>query len=185
MTQFPRDRFDDLPRVARVGAHRAQPRRGRGWVTFAWWVLAVIALTLAGLFALSRLSDQVSFEFPVIGQTQAPAEPTPTEPEVQPVTDPSTLGPDVSITVLNGTGTTGLAGAVGDRLTAEGWPIGSRTNAAQTDVETTTVYYGTPADEALARGLVLALGFGDVAQSDAFPGATVTIVLGADSVPDA
>jgi hypothetical protein len=48
------------------------------------------------------------------------------------------------------------------------------------DVELTIVYYSNPADEDIARGLVLALGIGEIRESTAFFGAPVTIVLGTD-----
>ena len=54
-TARPRDRFDDVPAdLARVGAHRAPARRGRGFVTFAWAALATGALVGAGVLGLSR-----------------------------------------------------------------------------------------------------------------------------------
>jgi hypothetical protein len=45
------------------------------------------------------------------------------------------------------------------------------------------VYYSNPADEDVARGLVIALGTGEIKESLAYPGASVTIVLGSDYLP--
>ena len=35
-TSFPRDRFVDVPETVRVGAHRAENPRIRGWVVLLW-----------------------------------------------------------------------------------------------------------------------------------------------------
>jgi len=66
-------------------------------------------------------------------------------------------------------------------LTAAGWPVGAVTNAAADDIETTTVYYSNPADEGIALGMVELLGLGAIELSDAFPGAPITVVVGADA----
>ena len=53
MSQFDRDRFDDVPRdQSRVGSHRAAPRPGRRWVPVAWAALAtgvLLALVARGV----------------------------------------------------------------------------------------------------------------------------------------
>jgi hypothetical protein len=182
MATFQTDQFDQQPDdLLRVGAHRGPRRKGRGWVTFAWAALATVVLVIGGLYGLSRVTDGITFEFPLFaGETPTPT-PTPT-PTAPPITDPATLDPArlISITVLNGTPTAGLETTVGDLLAAAGWPVGARTQASENTVETTYVYYGDAANEDVARGLVLALGVGDIRLSDAFPGAPVTVVLGAD-----
>jgi hypothetical protein len=188
MPTFPKDQFDDLPDdLYRVGAHRAARGKGRAWITVAWAALAVVVLTGLGLFGLSRISDSLRIELPGLpGEAQPPAATEPeTPPAAEPVTDPSTVDSSISITVLNGTTTTGLANTVGDTLEEDGWPIGSRTNTADPDVETTTIYYSAPENEGIARGIALALGVEEVVLSDAFPGAAVTVVLGTDYEPAA
>ena len=99
------------------------------------------------------------------------------------MTDPTTvqLPEGFTITVLNGAGVAGLGQQSADVLTAAGWPVGAVTNAAADDVEVTTVYYSNPADEGIALGMVELLGVGEIQLSDAFPGAPVTIVVGADA----
>jgi hypothetical protein len=98
------------------------------------------------------------------------------------ITDPTIIDKTraITITVLNGTPLAGLQNTVFTELKALKWPVGSRAPASTTDVETTIVYYSNPADEDIARGLVLALGIGEIRESTAFFGAPVTIVLGAD-----
>ena len=185
MAKFPEDPFDDFPEdLARVGAHRA-PKKRRGWVGFAWAALATGVLVIGGLYGVSLINDEVSFDIP--GLTEDPVEaiatPTPTStPTAQPITDPTLIDSarNISITVLNGTPLVGLQTSVMSALTSAGWPVVSAAKASTTDIEETLVYYSNPADEDVARGLVLALGIGDVRESTAFLGAPVTIVLGAD-----
>lgn len=141
------------------------------------WVLAAAVLTVAGVFGLSRFGN-VGIDLSGLGGSSQ----TPETAAADPVTDPALVPAGVTIAVLNGTTAQGLANDVADSLGEAGWPIDSRGNTANPDVETTSVYYADPAHEGLARGLLLAIGdVGQVVQSDAFPSA-LTIVLGADAV---
>lgn len=184
MERFPRDRFDELPRgIERVGAHRAPGRRGAGWIAFGWALVAVVVLTAGGLFGLSFLNPDLSI-FPAATQTETP-EPEP-EPEVtaEPVTDPSTVEPELlqqlAIAVLNGTGTQGIGAIAADQIAAAGWPRPA-TAAAESEAEVeTVVYYADPADEGYARGIAQLIGAVDVQLSDAFVISDITVVLGSD-----
>jgi hypothetical protein len=187
MPKFDRDRFDDVPAdLDRVGAHRAEKRPGSGWIGFAWAALAVGVLVGAGVVYLGVANDSFQFVNPSSSSTagaEAPeadtATPTAT-PSVTPLTDPSQVDPSVTtVTVLNGTATAGLAGSATERLETAGWVVGTQGNASER-VATSTVYYSSADDEAVALGLAQQLGITDVEASDAFPGAAVTIVLGAD-----
>ena len=177
-TQDRFDRITDVP--GRVGAHRGPKRRGRGWITFAWALLATGALVFGGLVVLSRWLD-VDFGLSVFSQPTAT--PTPVETTAEPIiTDPTTIDPARAITVivLNGTPVAGLQTTVGDALLAAGWPITSRANSSDRAIEETVVYYSNPANADIARGLVAALGVGEIREVDPeqFPGAAITIVLG-------
>lgn len=186
MAEYTPDRFDDIPEsLGRVGAHRAPAARGRGWIAFAWAALASGVLVVGGLYGLSLISDRVTFEIPGLGTAEP--EPTPTEtatapPSVEPITDPALveLPAGFTITVLNGTEVAGLGSTARDLIVAPGWPVGTVTSAAQTDLTETVVYYGDPALEGVAAGMAALLGVGAIELSDAFPGAPVTIVLGSD-----
>lgn len=187
MASFPRDKFDDLPRdVSRVGAHRAPGRRGGGWVAFGWSIVAIAVLTTAGLFGLSALNPQIEL-FP-----QATETPTPT-PDVietmEPVLDPTTVAPEalatLTISVLNGTPTEGLAARAAEQIATAGWPAPAAAAAGSRDEAETIVYFSNPADEGVARGLMQLVGAADVRLTDAFPQVAITIVLGADYVPPA
>ncbi len=185
MAETPHDRFDDVPRgVLRVGAHRAPRKKGRGWLGLGWAVLATVILTTAGLIGLAAINNNINFDLPFFPGEQGPETPTPTQ---TPTAEP-TLAPDVPLTILNGTPTAGLANQVGDALVAQGWGgaavgVGSRANAATRDIEETIVYYADPTYEGAARGLVLALGVGDIRLSTDYPGSPITVVIGADYRP--
>lgn len=189
MASLPRDRFDDIPsHVDRVGAHRAPRPAGRGWIAFSAAVVATAALIVAGLFGVSLLNP--AFEVPFVPRETETPTPTPTVIETaDPITDPTTVDPErlqgLTIAVLNGTPTTGLANVAADQIAAAGWPDPSRAAASERDEELSVVYYANPADEGIARGLMALLGASDVQQSDVFPAAQITIVLGADYAPPA
>lgn len=179
-----RDRFDEVPDdLLRVGAHRAPRQRGRGWIGFAWAALATVVLIAGGLFALSLLNPDLEIRVPGTGTaapTEGPAAPPAGEEGADPVLDP-----EVAITVLNGTGTPGLATVVGDALVAQGWNgaaqgVGSRANATADDVTTTQVFYSDPVHEGAARMLIEHLGVGELHLSNDYPASPVTVLIGAD-----
>jgi hypothetical protein len=178
--RYPTDRFDDIPVGGRIGAHRAPPRRGGGWVRFAWAALATGILVAAGVIGLSLLGPSGDVGLPFVPASASPSE------SVAPSVAPS-LDAAVPITVLNGTTTTGLAGAVGDLLVDRGWGgaaigIGTRAGADESDIRSTVVYYGDASHEAAAKALVEDLGVGVARQSDRYPESPVTVVLGYDYV---
>ena len=182
MANFPKDRFDDPPTdVQRVGAHRGPKRKGRGWIGFAWAVVATVILTAGGLFGLAAINNNINFNF---FPNTAPSAETPTQ---TPTAEP-TLDPKIPLTILNGTPTVGLSNQVGDALVKKGWEgakvgVGSRANASSNSIDATVVYYADPSLEGAARGLVLALGVGDIRLSTDFPGSQITIVIGSDYKP--
>lgn len=186
MAAYPKDQFDKLPDdLQRVGAHRAPKRAGRGWIGFAWAVLATGVLVFAGLFGLSEFLG-VNIALPFLSSATPTPTPTPT-PTAQPITDPKTIDPAraITVTVLNGTPTAGLETTVATSLTDAGWPIKSSALASEKDIEKTFVYYSDPVNEDVARGLAIALGVGKIRliSADTFPATPITIVLGADYVP--
>jgi hypothetical protein len=196
MAKHPRDRFDEVPDdLQRVGAHRAEARRGRGWIVFAWAALATGVLVGAGVVYLGVANDSFQFvaptsdetsqagsEAPGDGETDGSAAPTTPAETVAPA-DPASVDPDVTtITVLNGTDTSGLAGQASLALAETGWTVAGQGNAEGTGAAT-VVYYADAADEAVARGVARDLGTTTVELSDAFPDSSVTAVLGDDYTP--
>lgn len=179
MAKYPKDQFDDLPAdLARVGAHRAPAKSGRGWITFAWAALFTGIFVGIGVLGLNLLNG-AGF----LGEGEETALPS-ASPSLtaEPLTDPATIAPErgISITVLNATPTVDLETTVGTTLRTAGWPVGAFALASERDIEKTIVYYSNPADEDIARGLIATLGTGDVLESTAFLGAPITIVLGTD-----
>jgi hypothetical protein len=170
--KFPRDRFDSIPHgMDRVGAHRAPARRGRRWATLAWAALATAVLAGVGIAAVAAYNQRLDFDdvVPVPSVTAGPtAEPT--------------LAPDVSVAVLNGTSTAGLAARAGESLGAAGVPVGITTNADTSDIEQTVVYYASADLEGAARGVAQQLPEAEVRLSEEFgeEGMQLVVVLGAD-----
>lgn len=181
MPAFPSDRFDIHPASAgRVGAHRRAQPKNRGFVTFAWAALATGILVGLGVVWILVINDRVSFDNP-FGGSGTSGESSIVDQAVEPTIDPS-----ASIIILNGTETDGLAGQVGNTLSAAGWTVGSTGTNATPDVTTTTIYYDNPAQEGAARGLSEALGGVPIELSQAFyvEGLNrIGILIGADYVP--
>lgn len=175
MPQHAQDSFDAVPaQTARQGTHRAPVAPRSGWFTFGWAALATGVLVGLGLLGLFAINNGIQFTDVIRPPGAAQPEPTP-EPSIEPITDPS-----LSVTVLNGTDVTGLATRVGEAMREEGWSVGTFSNASDNTVEVTTVYFGNPAHEAAALGLAQALGGVPIELSADFPGADLTVVLGAD-----
>jgi len=196
-SSFLPDRFDDVqPDPSYVGTHR---RQRSSWSVFAPVGIgfgAVIVLVLAGLWIVDRSDDYLTLdasEVPVITGDAPPEEdsdePVVLEPEVPEeivaVTDPTQIDTEgLTLTVLNGTATQGMAARAVERLVAVGWPEATATNADSTDVQQSVVAYSEDADKAIALGIAgeLDLDADSVVQTTAYPGARITVVLGADYV---
>ena len=191
MASTPRDRFDDIPDdLTRVGAHRAPAKRGRGWVNFAWAALATGVLIVGGLYGLSRVNPAISFEIPVLAGDGAEPETSATpQPEATPLTDPALVDPalTLSISVLNASPTADQEDAAATQIELAGWPEPAAAVATTRDQEATIIYYNGAQYESIALGLAQLLGTdpANIVNSDAYLGAWVTIVLGADYVPPA
>ena len=183
MANFRTDQFDNLPEnVDRVGAHRGPKVKGRGWITFAWAVLATAVLVVGGLYVLSTFNPSIKFGLGTGAASTPSASGTPT-PVITPIEDPT--APDVAarnitITVLNGTAVVGLQTKAADKLTAKGWKVTGTANSTATNLKTTTVYYSSAADEDVAEGIQSLLGAQDIQFSSAFPATPITVVVGSD-----
>ena len=170
--KFPRDRFDSIPHgIERVGAHRAPTRRGAGWVAFGWAAIATVVLVAAGIGGVIAFNDRLNFGEPVVTPSATPV-----------VTVPPTIAPDIPVTVLNGTTTSGLAARAGEALTAAGIPVGTTANASASDLTETVVYFATADLEGAARGVAQALPEADVRLSEQFAqiGTPLVLVVGSD-----
>ncbi|WP_104127602.1 LytR C-terminal domain-containing protein [Cryobacterium sp. Y57] len=180
--KFAKDRFDThMHALDRVGAHRAPRRRGRGWIGF-WWALGatvlLIAVGVVGIFAINNRLD-----FPSIpGLTSPGSTPVPTETAIP--TAEATVDPALTVNVLNGSSSNGVAASVSDTLTAAGWVV-SATGNASTDTESiTVVYYADASQAGAARGVAALLPGSQIVVSTSFvdSGAALTVVVGNDYV---
>ena len=175
MPARPRDRFDDVPAdLARVGAHRAPARRGRGLATFGWAALATGVLVGAGVLGLSVIERGVATTGG--GTTSSSSSAAAAVPA-------ATIDPNASVVVLNATKTSGLAASAAATAKSDGWKVGSTANADTQDVKVSTVYYGAKSAQGAALGLAKSLGIGRTQQSTRFDvqGRTrLTVVLGSD-----
>lgn len=187
------DRFDDVSADVRyVGTHRAQRSSLSVFAPIGIALALVVVLVLGGLWFVDRSNDNLALDesdLPV-ATGEAPPEETPVEEPVaeeapNPVEDPSQIDlTGLTITVLNGTASAGLAARAGSRLQAAGWPEAAATNADSSDIALSVVAYENDEDLPIAWGIALALGLDleAVVQTTAYPGARVTVVLGADYV---
>ena len=174
-TTRPRDRFDEVPiDLARVGAHRAPARRGRGFVTFAWAALATGALVGAGVLGLSAIERGVSSTGDTSTGSAVAASSAPA----------ATVDPSATVVVLNATTTSGLAANAAATARSHGWKVASTANASSTDVKLSTVYYSTTSQLGAALGLAKSLGIGHApvktTQFDVQGQTRLTVVLGTD-----
>jgi hypothetical protein len=184
--KFLPDRFDDIPKEpGYIGLRRLRRRRAFWLIPTAVLAATSLLLVSLGLWWVNRTADLLEFEVPEIPLVQPEIEPEP-EPEPEPETVEPIVNPNadqvagLTVTVLNGTLTQGLAAAAGERLAAEGWPEALFANADTNTVEESYVAYGREDDEALALGAAQILGIESVVLTDRNFGARITVVLGSD-----
>lgn len=191
-SRFLPDRFDDVPEEQGYVGLRRLRREPTFWLIPAGIVVGLsIVLTGIGFFMVhladTRLElspEEIAITEPapeeVVEEEPAP-EPEPEPEVVEPITNPSEDEVDgLTITILNGTDTTGLAARAGNLLDREGWPEQTRTNSEESGVESSLVAYESDDDEALARGVAEILGITEIVQTDNYPGARITVLLGSD-----
>lgn len=172
--KFPKDAFDDVPNLRRVGAHRAPRSRARAWIPIAWAALAVLVLAGGGIFYLSRVGASVgddTFLGPAATSTAtAVATPAPT------------VDPSLVVNVLNGTSVSGLGASVAKKLTTAGWKVTSVNNADTSNLTTTVVYYNVAQSEGAALGLAKSLPGATTQLTTVYAdtGADITVVVGSD-----
>ncbi len=188
MTKYPRDRFDDKAAFPqRVGAHRQPVARK------PWWVKTLLSLGVASVLILAALAgvsvldarNLQDIDLPVLGITATPT-PTPTPTPTIPIIDPTTLSKKelraITITVLNGTTSETLDKDVAAILKEQSWPNITTASAADSTIKISVVVYGPDEDLSLATSVAKSLGIKAVKQSDMYPGARVTVLMGSDFV---
>jgi len=182
VAKIPQDRFDDKNSYAgRSGAHRQPISRRPWWFTTLTSVGVTAGLILAALAGAAVLDARnlKPIDISVLGITPPPA------PEIVDI-DPTRLTAEelqqITITVLNGTTSTTLDEDVVAILTTQGWPNISTADAADSTIKISVVLYGPDQDLSLATSVADSLGIAAVKQSDAYPGAKVTVLVGKDFV---
>lgn len=188
--KFLPDRFDDIPQEpGYIGLRRLRRRRAFWMIPTAVLAGTSLLLVALGLWWMDRAGDSLEFEVPEVSLVEPEIEPD-VEPEpepevVEPIVNPNAeqIG-GLTVTVLNGTLTQGLAAGAGDRLTVEGWPDAAFANADTNTVEESYVAFSREEDEALALGAAQILGIESVVLTDRNFGARITVVLGSDYQAD-
>lgn len=142
-----------------------------------WSVIAIVVLVALGIFGTLIATGRVTL-FPTPSATPR------TISTAEPVVDTS-----YSVTVLNATTQSGLAGSLAQTIVGAGWSPDSVTagDASSKDFPNTTVFYSDPAEEGAARGLAQVIGGAAVTLSDAYKGLAsgdgaklLVVVIGAD-----
>ncbi|TDW29486.1 LytR C-terminal domain-containing protein [Cryobacterium psychrophilum] len=179
-----KDRFDHVPHdLHRVGAHRAPGRKGRGWVAFWWALAATIVLIGVGVVGILSLNDRLSFTVPGSSPSATSTE-TATPSETPAPTAVATVAPELSVTVLNGSSSNGVAASASQTLTDAGWNVGATSNANVQDQPTTIVYYADASLEGAALGIAQSIPGAQVLLANDFvdSGGDLTVVVGNDYV---
>lgn len=172
---YPRDRFDDVKRSGRTGAHRVTAQQRFTWQYLIAVLISVAVLTTAGIFFVNQLSS--TGRLPELndggsGQEQSPDRVTPE------------LDPEATVVILDGTSPdTELAQQLEPMFTDEQWGDVLAVLPAETnDVEISAIFYADPADEAAALGLAQKLGGLSAYSSSDYEGydARLIVLLGSD-----
>lgn len=169
---LPEDRFDNLPKSRRVGAHRITAKPRRFWLYLVAAIAGIAVLTGAGIIAVHSIGAGVSSS---IGDAaEAPA----AEEQVRAEADP-----EATIAVLNGTDTPNLQAGVEQVILANEWgQIAFSDYAASREVQISAVFYSDPEDETAAAGLAAMLGGVSTYVSADYGeyGVRLVVLLGAD-----
>ncbi|MGP2495989.1 LytR C-terminal domain-containing protein [Schaalia turicensis] len=194
----PRDEFDVAGEDMPVGMHRPQPSK---WKSVWPFLVILIVVPLLAWGASSLLTNRPTSSNTTVAPTgQSEAQSAQSAPETtqsapaeqaesaqsEPVTEPeSTPAPanepivdtNVKISVLNGTGRSGLAAQTAEELTAAGFAGAATGNATGWTTDVSTVYYQDPNLEASARAVGEAVGITNVRQSNNIGDSDIVVLL--------
>jgi len=162
MSNYPKDRFDDLPEdLDRRGAHRAPRSRGAKIASWLWGLAAVAVLVTLGLIGMSGVDNIVSDRPTEEAQPTESAQPSDQQGQVPQEAEPQ-VDPNLTVDVYNGAGVQGAASTTAEKLSAAGWTTGELADADSQDNATTVVFYADAANEGAARKIVQDLGGGEI-----------------------
>lgn len=203
-TQYPEDEFDEAGKLYPVGAYRQAPSKWKAVVPFllvlvlapalAW--LTVSFLTAGNVTAptAQQPSQSASSEVDKTAEEKAQADKEAAEKaqaekeaaqkaqaEREAAEAAAKVNKDVSVVVLNGTSTNGLAGGAVTKLQGDGFNKLRADNAQGWQTEVTTVYFKA-GNEVNAKAVAKVLGVSNVVESAESVG-DVTVVLKGDYKP--
>lgn len=179
MSNYPKDRFDDLPvDLDRRGAHRAPRSRAAKLASFLWGLAAVAVLVIIGLVAMNIIDNVVSGR--AGGEQPAASETNGATPSASP-TPTSAVDPNIGVTVLNGTDIGKVATNFSAKLKEKGWTIAATDGADSSNYKTTKVYYPNEGTKAAAEQIVADIGGGAAEMSADIAGeGQIVVVIGYD-----
>lgn len=178
-SQYPKDEFDRAGEDMPQGMHLQQPSRWKS----VWPFLAVLVIVPAAAWGISHIltsggaqQKTTTSVSTTAATTQAPTASATTEATQTPSATPTTSetpapSPSIpvrhsaKISVLNGTGTQGLAAQKVSALSSAGFDGATAANARGWDTEVTTVYYEDPNLKATAEEVAKVLGISRVQQA--------------------
>ncbi len=145
------DPFDNPRMGKRVGVHRVAPRRGAGLIHFLWAAIAAVVLAVAGIVFIVIGPSNISL--PSTSQSNQPTVAT----QIPDVT--ARIDAKTTVAVLNGTGNDAIATDVATFISSKGLGvIGFEGPSKETNIPQSAVFYSSPSDEDLAKGLAEELG---------------------------
>ncbi|MDY6213568.1 MAG: LytR C-terminal domain-containing protein [Schaalia hyovaginalis] len=195
-SKYPRDEFDIAGEDMPVGMHRPQASRWKNvWPFLVILVIVPLLAWGASTLLMNRQSGTVvstpqsvpasrsaqsaqSAQSASSGQSEArvPEETQSSKPTAPEKTEPL-IDYNVKISVLNGTGTQGLAAEKVSELAAAGFPGATAANADGWVTQASTVYYEDPALEASAQAIGEALGIANVQVTTGIGDPDVVVIL--------
>lgn len=197
-SQYPKDEFDLAGEDMPVGMHRPQPSRWKNVIPFLVILVAVPVLgwgasqlltsssTVTVQSGAPTVSNQVQSESQsnaVVEEPQSVPAPEPDPapqsdaPQSEPPSQAAQINYNVAISVLNGTGTQGLAANKAAALNEAGFPGTTAANADGWASEVSAVYYESSQVEASAREIARILGIETVAVNTTDLGNADVVVL--------
>lgn len=181
-SQYPKDEFDRAGEDMPQGMHLQQPSRWKS----VWPFLAVLVIVPAAAWGISNIltsggsQPKATSSATATASTTANATTSSASPSAEATTSPSasamtseTASPSpaipvrhsAKISVLNGTGTQGLAAQKVSALSSAGFDGASAANATGWDTQVSSVYYEDPNLKATAEEVAKVLGIERVVQT--------------------
>ena len=181
-SQYPKDEFDRAGEDMPQGMHLQQPSRWKS----VWPFLAVLVIVPAAAWGISHIlisggsQPKATTSVTATASASASATTPSASPSSEATSSPSASATTIEtpspsptipvrhsakISVLNGTGTQGLAAQKVSALANAGFDGASAANARGWDTEVTTVYYEDPNLKATAEEVANVLGISRVVQT--------------------